>query len=112
MSEHIRDGHYLDLSLEEGNIKATMQCPYQGQDHTGTPFDDLHNCLKSYEEDGRPMPEWSGQRCLASEWVNEEGAHWQLNVPGSFDVRQVPVMVEYWWDGDSYQILPYREDQS
>lgn len=106
----IDDGHQVTVTLENGQFAFAVNCPSDGADLSGKPWDELPVCRRVLDEDGQPQPDKSpADECylerLGKEFVSDEFFDSAAPV---FEVVS-PFAVEYrfeGWDNEAVYVRP------
>lgn len=104
---HVRDGHTLNLHLGTNEVWLTANCPHDHIDWSAVPPSDRPGCRWSADQhDGTP-----DAGCVIAGWPDSViGAAELLHLgDNSFTATQLPVEVEYWWDGGDPYLAPIEK---
>lgn len=97
----IRDGHTLNLRLNDAEIWLDVNCPHDHIDWAGVPLMDRPRCHRVADpHDGTPDSNYD-KTCIIAEWSEASvGAADLLHLGDrTFTVTALPIEVEYWWEG-------------
>lgn len=113
-----RDGHYMTVEIfGYPGLTGRFHCPHQ-KPTKDMPFEDWPTCWQAYrvdeyDENENPIPDIdyinTEDLCLPLQWwENEQNELWCNQE--LFEVKSVPIPIEWWFvESSSLLIAPYEE---